>query len=97
MQDGCHESYRHLLPRLREGRISAEIWSRKVRSKISVDPDIKEESSRASAKPKTTKVPVRKVRESVGEKAPLRPPSAKKKEAIQKKKARAQKRKMTDG
>ena len=35
-----HTSFHHLMPHLRTGKISAEVWSRKNRERIPVDPDV---------------------------------------------------------
>jgi len=91
-----------LLPRFREGRISAEVWSKKNRAKIPVDPDVenyevveKGTKTDASEKPKTAKVGVRRKRHRVGQKTPLQ--QTPKKERIEEKKTKVRKKRNADG
>lgn len=69
-----HENFYHLLPRLRQGTISGEVFARAKREQIPVDPDVQEggrKAASASEIKKATEMGVRGKRRSVGKKAPL--------------------------
>ena len=92
-----NNGFHHLLPKLRYGKVvSDQIFSRREVLRLSVDPDVLEEGRRkktenAVQEQEAAPVPVREIRESVGEKAPLRQGAE---ETV--KKARARKKTVKD-
>lgn len=84
-----NNGYFRLLPRFREGVISFEVFDKRKRDRLPIDPYIMEEYG-ASEKQETTKVGLRGQGSGVGKKASLQPTEkrAKAEEAVTRAKAR---------
>lgn len=89
-----NQDFHHLMPHLRVGRISFEVFDRETVAKIPVDFDFElggGKDDNARKEQKAAKVGVRGQGSEVGEEAPLQPDQAKAKEEVVKK-ARSRKK-----
>lgn len=84
-----NQAFHHLMPHLRDGRISREVFSKSNLARIPLDPDVELERRLTSASEikKAAKVGVRGQGSSVGEAAPLQPTEKKPEKAQGRKKA----------